>query len=140
MSSPEGFNLGRSLVDYRQPPVSATRVAGARGVLRAYRFMAFLTGVVLISGCIALILKYATSLHMEPGTGYLWIAHGWFFFIYVIVTATLGFKLRWPLPRYILVMAAGTIPTMSFVAEHFVTRAVRAAAAQSAVPVPDPSV
>ena len=135
MSSGE-FNLGRSLLDYRQPPVPAERIESAKGILKAYRFMAFLTGVVLISGCIALILKYATSLHMEPGTGYLWIAHGWFYFIYVIVTATLGFKLRWPLVRYVLVMAAGTIPTMSFVAEHFVTRAVRRAADQP-VPVPD---
>jgi integral membrane protein len=139
VSSPDGFNLGRSLIDYRQPPVPAARVAAASGVLRAYRFMAFLTGVVLISGCIALILKYATSLHMEPGTGYLWIAHGWFYLIYVIVTATLGFRLRWPLPRYVLVMAAGTIPTMSFVAEHFVTRAVRGAVPEQPVPVPGSS-
>jgi hypothetical protein len=32
-------------------------------------------------------------------------------------------------------MLAGTIPTMSFVAEHFVTRATRAAATK---PVPEP--
>jgi integral membrane protein len=122
-----GFNLGRSLTDHRQPPVTQQQLDGARGLLKAYRFLAFLTGVVLISGCVALILKYATDLHVEPGTGYLWIAHGWCYFIYVIVTAMLGFKLRWPLPRYVLVMAAGTVPTMSFVAEHFVTRAIRAA-------------
>ncbi|HZC72793.1 MAG TPA: DUF3817 domain-containing protein [Jatrophihabitans sp.] len=134
MTTPEGLNLGRSLTDHRQPPVPAAKIAAAAGVLRAYRFMAFLTGVVLISGCIALILKYGTSLHMEPGTGYLWIAHGWFYLIYVIVTATLGFKLRWPLLRYGLVMLAGTIPTMSFVAEHFVTRAVRNAASDAPVP------
>ena len=133
MSSPEGLNLGRSLTDYRQPAVPAPRIAAAAGILRAYRFMAFLTGVVLMSGCIALILKYATSLHMEPGTGYLWIAHGWFYLVYVIVTATLGFRLRWPLVRYVLVMLAGTIPTMSFLAEHFVTRAVRRAASDQAV-------
>ena len=126
-----GFELGRGLTDYRQPPVTGAQLAGAQGTLKAYRFLAFLTGVVLISGCVALILKYATDLHMEPGTGYLWIAHGWFYFIYVIVTAVLGFKLRWPLPRYLLTMAAGTIPTMSFVAEHFVTQAVR-----NAQPVP----
>ena len=122
-----GFDLGRGLTDYKQPPVTPAQLDSSRGTLKAYRFLAFLTGVVLISGCVALILKYATSLHMEPGTGYLWIAHGWFYFVYVIVTALLGFKLRWPLPRYVLVMLAGTIPTMSFVAEHFVTRAVRAA-------------
>jgi integral membrane protein len=126
-----GFNLGRSLLDFRQPPVPAGKFARAAGTLKVYRFMAFLTGVVLLTGCIALILKYATSLHMEPGTGYVWIAHGWFYFIYVIVTAVLGFRLRWPLPRYALVMLAGTVPTMSFVAEHFVTRAARTAAAAS---------
>jgi integral membrane protein len=136
--SESGFNLGRSLLDYHQPPVPAAVLDRSAGTLRVYRFMAFLTGVVLISGCVALILKAATSWHMEPGTGYLWIAHGWFYFIYVIVTATLGFKLRWPLPRYALVMAAGTIPTMSFVAEHFVTRAVRSAAVDGPqVPVHD---
>jgi integral membrane protein len=92
---------------------------------------------VLISGCVALILKYATDLDMEPGTGYLWVAHGWCYFVYVIVTAMLGFRLRWPLPRYALVMLAGTIPTMSFVAEHFVTKAVKTAQAVPAVPVRD---
>jgi integral membrane protein len=132
-----GFNLGRSLTDYRQPPVPAAAIARAAGTLKAYRFMAFLTGVVLISGCVALILKAATSWHMEPATGYLWVAHGWFYLIYVIVTARLGFKLHWPLPRYALVMAAGTIPTMSFVAEHFVTRAVHNAASDQPVPVRD---
>jgi integral membrane protein len=136
--SSSGFNLGRSILDYRQPPVPPERVAAAAGILKVYRFMAFLTGVVLISGCVALILKYATSLHMEPGTGYLWIAHGWFYFIYVIVTAVLGFRLRWSLVRYALVMLAGTIPTMSFIAEHFVTKAVRNAGQQpQPVPVRD---
>ena len=38
----------------------------------------------------------------------------------------LGLKLRWPFLRIVLVAAAGTIPTMSFVAEHFVTKRVRA--------------
>jgi integral membrane protein len=136
MSDP-GFNLGKGVLDYRQPPVPAAKVAGAAGTLRAYRFMAFLTGVVLLSGCTALILKYATSLDMEPGTGYLWVAHGYLYLVYVIVTGVLGFKLRWPLARYALVMLAGTIPTMSFVAEHFVTRATRTAASDTSVPVRD---
>lgn len=130
--------MRRSILDYRQPPIAPARVAAAAGILKAYRFMAFLTGVVLITGCVALILKSTTSLHMEPATGYIWIAHGWFYFIYVIVTAVLGFQLRWPLARYLLVMLAGTIPTMSFVAEHFVTRAVRDSGRQTQpVPVRD---
>jgi integral membrane protein len=127
-------NRGRTLLDHRQPPVTPAQVEAAAGLLKAYRFLAFLTGVILLSGCVALILKYGTDLHMEPGTGYLWVAHGWCYFVYVIVTAMLGFRLRWPLPRYALVMLAGTIPTMSFVAEHFVTKAVKTA---QAVPVRD---
>jgi integral membrane protein len=99
--------------------------------------MAFTTGFVLLAATIALILKYTTSLHMEPGTGYLWIAHGWCYFTYVIVTVFLGFRLRWPLVRYALVLLAGTIPTMSFVAEHFVTRQTRAAAGAQPVPARD---
>lgn len=137
MSADGGFNLGRTLFDHRQPPVPAAKVAAAAGILKAYRFMAFLTGVVLLSGCIALIIKETTSLHMEPGTGYLWVAHGYLYLTYVIVTAVLGFRLRWPLARYVLVMLAGTIPTMSFVAEHFVTRATRNAGRVEPVPAGD---
>jgi integral membrane protein len=128
--SEDGFNLGKGVLDHRQPPVSAEKVAAAKGTLVLYRVMAFVTGFVLLGGTIALILKYGTSLDMEPGTGILWLAHGYLYLIYVIVTGVLGYKLRWPLARYALVMLAGTIPTMSFVAEHFVTRATRAAADQ----------
>ncbi|MGH8860133.1 MAG: DUF3817 domain-containing protein [Jatrophihabitantaceae bacterium] len=110
-----------------QPPVPAARVAAASGALTRYRIMAFVTGVVLITGCIALVLKALDVPHMEPWTGWVWVAHGWLYLTYVIVTAVLGTKLRWPLPRYAVVMLAGTIPTMSFVAEHFVTRDARAA-------------
>jgi integral membrane protein len=125
------------LLELGQPPLTTERVANAKRTLGAYRFMAFLTGVVLFSGCVLLIFKYGTSIDVEPETGYVWIAHGWFYLIYVMVTATLGFKLRWPLPRYVLVMLAGTIPTMSFVAEHFVTRAVRAATEPQPAPARD---
>jgi integral membrane protein len=120
MSSSEWFTLA-------QPTVPAGTVERARSHLTRYRVMAFTTGIVLIAGTTALVLKVGGVPHMEPGTGYLWVAHGWLYLIYVITTAMLGVRLRWPLPRYALVMLAGTIPTMSFVAEHFVTRAARAA-------------
>ncbi len=120
----------------RQPPVSRARLDSAAKNLTRYRIMAFVTGVILITGCVLLIVQ-AVGPSLEPATGFVWVAHGWLFLVYVLVTAALGFKLRWPLPRYALVMAAGTIPTMSFVAEHFVTRAARAAAAEDGrQPVP----
>lgn len=117
-----------SALQLAQPAVSPERVAAAQGALTRYRVMAFVTGVVLLAGCVALILKALDVKHMEPGTGILWVAHGYLYLVYVIATAMLGVKLRWPLPRYALVMLAGTIPTASFVAEHFVTRAARQAA------------
>ena len=120
--------MSEGVLAVRQPELPAKTVADAAGHLLRYRIMAFVTGVVLISGCVTLILKYGTSIDMEPLTGYVWVAHGWLYLIYVIITAMLGFKLRWPLARYALVMLAGTIPTASFVAEHFVTRQTRAAA------------
>jgi integral membrane protein len=112
----------------RQPPVPADRLAAASGALTRYRVMAFVTGVVLLTGCLLLILKAVGVPHMEPWTGFVWVAHGYLYLVYVIVTAVLGVKLRWPLLRYALVMLAGTIPTMSFVAEHVVTRAAHSAA------------
>jgi integral membrane protein len=119
----------------RQPPVSRARVDAAAKDLTRYRIMAFVTGIILITGCVMLIIQ-AVGPRLEPATGFVWVAHGWLFLVYVIATAVLGFKLRWPLPRYALVMAAGTIPTMSFVAEHFVTRAARSAAQDPRQPVP----
>jgi integral membrane protein len=112
-----------------QPAVPAERLSAASGALTRFRVMAFVTGFVLLAGTIALILKVSGVKHMEPGTGILWLFHGYCYLIYVICVAVLGVKLRWPLGRYALVMLAGTIPTMSFVAEHFVTRAARESAA-----------
>lgn len=132
-----GVGAGRGLLDVHQPPVSATQVEAASGALLRFRVMAFVTGFVLLGGTIALVLKYATSLGMEPGTGWLWVAHGYLYLVYVVATAMLGFTLRWPLGRYVLVMLAGTIPTMSFVAEHVVTRQTRAAASAQPVPARD---
>jgi integral membrane protein len=117
-----------SVLALGQPPVSVEKLASAQGHIKRYRFMAFLTGVVLVSGCIALILQGAGVDHMKGVNAVLWIGHGWCYIAYVIVTFLLGVKLRWPLARIAVVMLAGTVPTASFVAEHYVTQAIRVAA------------
>jgi integral membrane protein len=110
--------------------VTAPPRASASAALLRYRIMAFTTGVVLLAGTIALVLKDVLDVgHLEPGTGVLWVGHGYLYLIYVAATLNLGLKLRWSFRRIVLVMLAGTIPTMSFVAEHYVTRDVRATAA-----------
>lgn len=118
------------LLGWKQPKISEQQLGQARIALLRYRVMAFVTGIVLIAGCVGLILKYGTSMNVKGLNAILWIAHGWLFLIYVIMTLLLAVRLRWPLARAGVVMLAGTIPTMSFVAEHFVTRAAREAPAK----------
>ncbi len=97
------------------------------GALKRYRIMAFTTGTVLVLGAIALVMQKVFDVaHMDLPNAILWVAHGYLFLVYVITTLQLGLRLRWSIIRLALVMVAGTIPTMSFVAEHFVTRDVRA--------------
>jgi integral membrane protein len=114
---------------HEETPVSTATATQAKveSALLRFRIMAFVTGVVLLVGTIALILKDVADVkHMEPGTGLLWLAHGYLYLVYVATVLNLGIKLRWPLVRIVLVALAGTIPTMSFVAEHVVTKNVRA--------------
>ncbi|SHH30652.1 integral membrane protein [Jatrophihabitans endophyticus] len=129
-------DFASTVLSIRQPRLAPGRVREASGSLLRYRVMAFVTGVVLLAGTIELIVKYAFDVD-PPIYSWLWIGHGWLFLVYVIVTALLGFRLRWPLARYAVVMLAGTIPTMSFVAEHFVTRQTRRAEQGQPVDVRD---
>jgi integral membrane protein len=100
------------------------------GALKAYRIMAFVTGFMLLAGTFALILKSGVGWHhMEPGTGLIWLGHGWLFLVYVLATARLGLKMRWHPLKHIVVMVAGMIPTASFIAEHFINKETRAALA-----------
>jgi integral membrane protein len=48
--------------------------------------------------------------------------HGFLFMIYLALTFDLSRRLHWPFLRMILVMAAGTIPFLSFWTERKVTR------------------
>lgn len=108
-------------------PTKPTKDTVAGPLLR-YRIMAFTTGTVLVLGTIALILqKVAHVKHMDGPNAILWVTHGYLFLIYLVTALQLGLKLRWHIVRLALVMLAGTVPTMSFVAEHIVTRDVRAA-------------
>jgi integral membrane protein len=49
-------------------------------------------------------------------------AHGFLFMVYLALTFDLSRRVNWPFKRMVLVMLAGTIPFLSFWAEHKVTR------------------
>jgi integral membrane protein len=87
--------------------------------------MAYVTGVMLLLlVLVAMPLKYGADV---PGpVAVIGTAHGFLFMIYLVAALDLGVRLRWNPVRLVLVMAAGTIPFMSFVAERNVMRQVRA--------------
>ena len=99
-----------------------------RASLLFYRVLAYTVGVgLVILVLVAVPLKYfADSPTLVAIVGPL---HGFLYMVYLVAAVNLAFRSRWSPVKTVLVMLAGTIPTMSFVAEHFVTRAARRAAA-----------
>jgi integral membrane protein len=104
-------------------PANAIKPPYAGALLR-YRIMAFATGIALsIAVFIAVPLKIWAD--AKTFSFYIWMAHGYFFLIYAAVTLDLSVRLRWHPVRWILVTLAGTVPLMSFVAEHYVMKRER---------------
>jgi HAMP domain-containing protein len=68
------------------------------------------------------------------------MVHGYLYLVYVIVAVDLWFRTRLPAGRMVLVVLAGTVPFMSFVAERWVTGRVRPMIeARERVPAADPA-
>lgn len=97
------------------------------GALLRYRVMAFVTGtMLLLLVFVAMPLKYLADM---PGpVAVIGTAHGFLFMVYLVTALDLGVRMRWPLLRLLLIMVAGTIPFLTFVAEHSVTQEARARA------------
>jgi integral membrane protein len=110
-----------------------------RTALLRYRVMATVVGVLLIILILVGVpLKYLAgdgSSAQELGdniTTYLGIAHGWLYMIFLVTAALLARAARWSVPFTITTLLAGTIPIVSFWAEHRATKAVRAAHPETA--------
>lgn len=82
--------------------------------------MAFIVGTALAIATVALIARHTTSPQIADASWYgpLWIAHGWLYMLYLVAAFNLSVKRRWNLMKMALIMLAGTIPLMSFVAEN----------------------
>lgn len=90
--------------------------AAVRGALLRYRVMAYVVGVMLLLLVGAMLLKYVFG--VIESTTIVAIGHGWLYMIYVLLALDLCFRMRWSFPRILFVVVAGTIPFLSFVAEH----------------------
>ncbi|HEX6497619.1 MAG TPA: DUF3817 domain-containing protein [Micromonosporaceae bacterium] len=90
------------------------------GALTRYRVVAWVVGVwLLLLVFVAMPLKYVA--HNPALVEIVGPIHGFLYIVYLAVTFDLAVRSRWSAVRTVLVMLAGTIPVMSFVAERKVT-------------------
>lgn len=92
--------------------------------LTRFRVLAYVVGVgLLVLVLLAMPLKY---LFDSPGlVAFIGPLHGFLFFVYVLVALDLARRARWSPVTAVLVLLAGTIPFVSFVAERRVTADIR---------------
>ncbi len=93
--------------------------------LKRYRAMAWVVGVLLVVlVLIGVPLKYLAG----DGRVVVWtgIPHGWLYMVLLITAYDLSRRVGWSIKWVLLIMAAGTVPFLSFVAEHYATRDVEA--------------
>jgi len=94
--------------------------------------MANVVGVLLVPLVLGFLGKLLTpegSIVHDIGdkTALLGVLHGWLYMIFLIMAALLARKAKWSIPFTVVTLLAGTIPFLSFWAEHRATRAVKAA-------------
>jgi integral membrane protein len=95
-----------------------------RKALLGYRVMAWTTGIWLIALCYEVVLKYVVKVDDPPS--WIGIVHGWVYFVYLLFTANLAVKVRWPIAKTVGVLLAGTIPLLGIIVEHFQTKQLKA--------------
>jgi integral membrane protein len=102
---------------------SSDRTKAIHGALTRYRVMAWLAGIGLLLLVLNMFLRYVldldTILDLVPRV------HGFVYMVYLLTVVDLASRMKWTWTRGILVALAGTIPFLSFVAEHRITRDTR---------------
>lgn len=100
-----------------------TPIEKIRSALTGYRVMAWLTGIWLIALCYEIILKYVVKVDDPPS--WIGVVHGWVYFVYLLFTANLAVKVRWPIAKTIGILLAGTIPLLGIIVEQVQTRELK---------------
>lgn len=105
-------------------------IPGINKALTIYRVIAWVVGVFLVLlMLVAMPLKYFGGDEWGPLgsqlTMYIGVAHGWLYMGLLISAYNLSRQVNWPWGRLLLIALGGTVPFMSFVAEHYATKDVR---------------
>ncbi|KUH80319.1 MULTISPECIES: DUF3817 domain-containing protein [unclassified Mycobacterium] len=103
-----------------EPPI--TSADNIRKALLGYRVLAWTTGIWLIALCYEMVMKYVY--HVE-GLNWIAVVHGWVYFVYLLFTANLAVKVRWPIGKTIGVLLAGTIPLVGIIVEQVQTKEIK---------------
>ena len=125
-----------------------------RGALKFYQIASVITGVMLLSLCAEMIVKYGFhyELFLGGSGGFLWfapvdafgestgdgvnlslgilIAHGWFYVVYLFACFRVWSLMRWGFVRFVTLALGGIVPLLSFFMEARVGREVKAYLAQ----------
>ena len=91
--------------------------------LARFRTMAIICGINLLLLVAYMVAKHI--LHLIDGkTGFVAIpiAHGYFYIVYILTVLQLAVQKRMPLLTMIALVAAGTIPFASFIAERKIVK------------------
>jgi integral membrane protein len=100
--------------------------------LTAYRVMATIVGVLLV---VLILVGVPLKYLLEDGTDLqeagawittnLGVLHGWLYMIFLVTAFLLARREAWDIPFTIVTLVCGTVPILSFWAEHRATRRVR---------------
>lgn len=107
-----------------KPTVAELREKRIKAALARYRVIAYIVGVGLLLLTVATILDW--GFHIPQMAAIVGPLHGFLYMIYLGLGIDLALKARWSVVGSVLVLLAGTIPFLSFVAERQVTRRVTA--------------
>lgn len=109
----------------QQVIIEPEEVPGIRSALLRYRVMAYVVGTLLVVlVCVAMPMKYIGG----DDRWVMWtgIPHGWLYMLLLITAYDLGRRVGWNIKWFLAIMIAGTIPFLSFVAEHYARKDVTA--------------
>jgi integral membrane protein len=92
--------------------------------LTRFRVVAYIVGVLLLVLVgVAMPLKYLAD---QPTlVAVIGPIHGFVYMVYLVVAFNLAVRAKWTILRTLVILLAGTIPVMSFVAERKVTSWIR---------------
>ncbi len=99
------------------PELKAEQVPGIRGALLRYRIMAYLVGALLV---VLVVVGMPLKYFADNGAVVTWtgVPHGWLYMVLLATAYDLGRRVHWPWGRLIVIALAGTVPFLSFWAEH----------------------